>query len=57
MPKRLHEVNMHAQYFQEPIPIGKEIPSEEEISKEKKSTLGGYQMKDTSRNEISIDTH
>ena len=34
MPKKLHEVNMHAQYFKEPIPIDKEIPSEEEIPNE-----------------------
>ena len=34
MPKKLHEVNMHAQYFQEPIPIDKEIPSEEKIPNE-----------------------
>ena len=46
---------MHAQDFQEPIPIDKEIPSEEKIPNNK-STLGGYQLKDTSRNEISIDT-
>ena len=34
MPKRLHEVNIHAQYFQEPKPNDKEIPSEEEIPNE-----------------------
>ena len=34
MPKRLHEVNMHAQDSQEPIPIDKEIPSEEKIPNE-----------------------
>ena len=34
MPKKLHEVNLHAQDFQEPIPIGKEIPSEEKIPNE-----------------------
>ena len=28
MPRKLHEVNMHAQDFQEPIPKYKEIPSE-----------------------------
>ena len=34
MPKILHEVNMHAQDFQEPIPNDKEIPSEEKIPNE-----------------------
>ena len=34
MPKKLHEVNMHAQDFQEPRPKDKEIPSEEEIPNE-----------------------
>ena len=34
MPKKLHEVNMHAQDFQEPIPNDKEIPSEEKIPNE-----------------------
>ena len=34
LPKILHEVNMHAQDFQEPIPIDKEIPSEEKIPNE-----------------------
>ena len=34
MPKILHEVNMHAQDFQEPIPKEKEIPSEERIPNE-----------------------
>ena len=31
MPKILHEVNMHAQDFQEPKPNEKEIPSENRI--------------------------
>ena len=31
MPKILHEVNMHAQDFQEPIPKDKEIPRKEKI--------------------------
>ena len=34
MPKKLHEDNMHAQDFQEPIPNDKEIPSEEKIPNE-----------------------
>ena len=34
MPRRLHEVNMHAQYFQEPIPIDKKKKSEEKIPNE-----------------------
>ena len=34
MPKKLHEVNMHAQDFQEPIPNDKEKPSEEKIPNE-----------------------
>ena len=34
MPKILHEVNMHAQDFQESIPKEKEIPSEEKIPNE-----------------------
>ena len=34
MPKKLHEVNMHAQDFQEPIPKEKEMPSEERIPNE-----------------------
>ena len=34
MPKILHEVNTHAQDFQEPIPKEKEIPSEEKIPNE-----------------------
>ena len=33
-PKRLHEVNIHVQYFQELKPIDKEIPSEEKIPNE-----------------------
>ena len=34
MPKKIHEVNMHAQDFQEPRPKDKEIPSEEKIPNE-----------------------
>ena len=34
MPKKLQEVNMHAQDFQEPRPEDKEIPSEEKIPNE-----------------------
>ena len=34
MPKKLHEVNMHAQDFQEPIPNDKENTSEEKIPNE-----------------------
>ena len=34
MPKKLQEVNMHAQDFQEPRPKDKEIPSEEKIPNE-----------------------
>ena len=34
MPKKLHEVNMHAQNFQEPIPNDKEKTSEEKIPNE-----------------------
>lgn len=34
MPQRLHEVNMHAQDLQEPIPNDKEKPSEEKIPNE-----------------------
>ena len=41
MPRRLHEVNMHAQDFQEPIPKYKEIPSEKNTQMEK-SSLGRY---------------
>ena len=55
MPKRLHEVNMHAQYFQEPIPIDKEIPSENRIPNREIITWK-ISLKDTSRNEISNDT-
>ena len=31
MPRRLHEVNMHAQDLQEPMPNDKEKPSEAKI--------------------------
>ena len=55
MPKILHEVNMHAQDFQEPIPNDKEKPSEKD-TKWRNHHLEDI-IKDTSRNEISIDTH
>ena len=54
MPKKLHEVKMHAQDFQEPIPKYKEIPSENN-TKWRNHHLE-ISLKDTSRNEISIDT-
>ena len=61
MPKKEHVVNMHAQGFQESnqhtvdkIPKDK-VSSENKITN-KKLSLDGYQLKDTSRNEISIDT-
>ena len=55
MPNRIHEVNMHTQNFQGPIPKDKEMPSE----KDTKWTNHHLEdiIKDTSRNEISIDTH
>ena len=56
MPNEIHEVSMHAQNFQEPIPNENEMPSEKGYQIDK-SSLGRYQLKDTSRNEISIDTH
>ena len=55
MPRKLHEVNMHAQDFQEPIPKYKEIPSEKD-TKWRNHHLEDI-LKDTSRNEISIDTY
>ena len=61
MPKNLHKVNINALDFQESnqhmidkIPKDK-VSSENKISN-KKLSLDGYQLKDTSRNEISIDT-
>ena len=61
MPKEIHIVNMHARGFQESnkhivdkIPKDK-VSSDNKIANEKLS-LEGYQLKDTSRNEISIDT-
>ena len=56
MPNKIHEVNMHAQNFQEPIPKDKEKPSEEKIPNEYNITWR-ISIKDTSRNEISIGTH
>ena len=55
MPKELHEVSMHAQDFQEPTPNEKGIPSEKD-TKWRNHHLEDI-IKDTSRNEISIDTH
>ena len=55
MPNRIHEVKMHAQNFQEPIPKDKEMPSEKD-TKWRNHHLEDI-IKDTSRNEISIDTH
>ena len=54
MPKELHEVKMHAQDFQESIPKYKEKPSEKD-TKWRNHHL--EDIKDTSRNEISIETH
>ena len=55
MPNKIHEVNMHAQDFQEPKPIDKGMPSEKD-TKWRNHHLEDI-IKDTSRNEISIDTH
>ena len=55
MPKTLHEVNIHAQYFQEPKPNEKEVPSEKD-TKWRNHHLEDI-IKDTSSSEISIDTH
>ena len=55
MPKELHEVKMHAQDFQESIPKYKEMPSEKD-TKWRNRHLEDI-IKDTSSNEISIDTH
>ena len=55
MPNKIHEVNMHAQDFQNPKPKDKEIPSEKD-TKWRNHHLEDI-IKDTSRNEISIDTH
>ena len=41
MPNEIHEVSMHAQNFQEPIPNEKEKPSEKGHQMEKPS-LGRY---------------
>ena len=54
MPNEIHEVNMHAQNFQEPKP-NKEMPREKD-TKWRNHHLEDI-IKDTSRNEISIDTH
>ena len=55
MPNEIHEVNMHAQDFQNPKPKQKEMPSEKD-TKWRNHHLEDI-IKDTSRNEISIDTH
>ena len=54
MTNKIHEVNMHAQNFQEPKPNDKEKPSEKD-TKWRNHHLEDT-IKDTSRNEISIDT-
>jgi hypothetical protein len=54
MPKKIHEVNMHAKDFQEPTPNEKGIPSEKD-TKWRNHHLEDIN-EDTSRNEISIDT-
>ena len=41
MPKKLHEVNMHAQDFQEPIPNEKEKQVKKRYQMNN-SSLGGY---------------
>ena len=55
MPNKIHEVNMHARNFQEPKPHEKAMPSEKD-TKWRNHHLEDI-IKDTSRNEISIDTH
>ena len=55
MPNEIHEVNMQAQDFQNPKPKDKEMPSEKD-TKWRNHHLEDI-IKDTSRNEISIDTH
>ena len=55
MPNEIHEVNMHAQDFQNPKPKDKEMPSEKDTNW-RNHHLEDI-IKDTSRNEISIDTH
>lgn len=55
MPKNAHEANKHAKDFQEPTPNEKEIPKKG--YQMEKSSLGRYQFKYTTWNEISIDTH
>ena len=55
MPNEIHEVNMHAQDFQNPKPKDKEMPSEKD-TKWRNHHLEDI-IKDTSRNEISIETH
>ena len=55
MPNEIHEVNMHAQNFQVPKPKDKEMPSKKD-TKWRNHHLEDI-IKDTSRNEISIDTH
>ena len=55
MPNEIHEVNMQAQDFQNPKPKDDEMPSEKD-TKWRNHHLEDI-IKDTSRNEISIDTH
>ena len=55
MPNKIHEVNMHAQDFQNLKPKDKEMPSEKD-TKWRNHHLEDI-IKDTSRNEISTDTH
>jgi len=55
MPKKIHEVNMHAQDFQETKQNKKKYQVKIGYQMEK-SSLGRYLLEDTSRNEISIDT-
>ena len=55
MPNEIHEVNMHAQDFQNPKPKDKEMPSEKDTKWRNHHSKDI--IKDTSRNEISIDTH
>ena len=61
MPKNVHKVNMHALDFKDQINtwlIGSQKKRYQvKITYSKKNlSLEGYQIKDTSKNEISIDT-
>ena len=55
MPNEIHEVNMQAQDFQNPKPKDKEMPSQQD-TKWRNHHLEDIYLKDTSRNEISIET-